>query len=269
MQRLPTFAWVGTTERYQESLALLAYTFGWLPTRMNKRLNVTPKRPRLEQLVPHLRDQIAAVCQLDQRLYRYTTELFEQRFMAMCLDLLERYGDREHAHLKLPLAHDVLLELLDRHFIHCATTSASPARGTTGRIDQPFEGDGWHHLEYTPTSEAYRWSGPTNESELVLLLTPGHAYHLSVRIIHALSLDTLHSLRISANQAELASTLQNEPDGAHRITAIIPATSEPMVRIRFQVDQAIKPSVGDDRTLGLAFGVLSVEPIGEAYATTG
>jgi hypothetical protein len=131
-------------------------------------------------------------------------------------------------------------------------------------FDQPITGEGWHDLEYTAAGEPYCWSGPTRESQIMLPLAPELAYTFSVRIVHALSLDTLHSLQVMANDIPLSLTAITEPDGAARFTTVIPAEiispKQPFVRLAFLVDQTTQPE-GDDRTVGLAIGACLVEPI--------
>jgi hypothetical protein len=262
-QVLPTFAWVGLTERYEDSLALMAYTFGWWPVRTIRRLNVTARRPQLSQLSPTLLDQCNAICQLDLQLYEHAVELFNQRYLQMCSDLLERYGSREHAHLWQPLSGEALMPLLERHFAdRFAAREQQSWQGAFG-LNRPFDGEGWYDIEQTGAGEFFRWSGPDRETQIIVPLQPGVSYMFSLRIIHALSLETLHSLQMWVNGTLMVLTASTEPDSATRFTTCIPAdalTSEqPFARIEFLIDQTIQPE-GDSRKLGLAFGEFRFEP---------
>jgi hypothetical protein len=51
-RRLDRFAFVGLTERFPESVMLLAYTFDWQPVREVRVLNVTQRRILRDQLAP-------------------------------------------------------------------------------------------------------------------------------------------------------------------------------------------------------------------------
>lgn len=114
-KRLEQFAFVGLAEKFQESLFLLAFTFGWLPRRNNTYLNVTDNKPPLEEIPTDTLIKISHVNHLDIKLYHYAQRLFDKRYRQMNLDLLERYGTRRHARLEPPLSDDILIELLTLH----------------------------------------------------------------------------------------------------------------------------------------------------------
>ncbi len=115
-RRLNRFAFVGLTKRFQDSLYLLAYTFGWKPVVNFQRLNVTPDRPSREEIPLEIMKKIIKFNTLDLELYEYTQQLFETRFTQMTNELLKRYGQRVHAHLKPPLSQGVMQELLEKHY---------------------------------------------------------------------------------------------------------------------------------------------------------
>jgi len=82
-ERLSTVAFVGLQERFDDSLMLLADTFGWSPPEGVARLNATPE---VEQGSPVSSEWIAAARQanpLDMELYEIAADLFEERFLAM------------------------------------------------------------------------------------------------------------------------------------------------------------------------------------------
>lgn len=83
LARLDDFEFVGITERYAESLELLAHTFGLPPARTMPRRNVSENRRPLDDLTPAERAQIDAMTRLDQQVYAHARALFEARYNAM------------------------------------------------------------------------------------------------------------------------------------------------------------------------------------------
>ncbi len=76
--RLDTFAWVGLTERMDDSVRLLTKWMGWQPLEELPNLNVNP-RPSAEVEVPEeTRAAILERTQLDRELYAYAGERLER-----------------------------------------------------------------------------------------------------------------------------------------------------------------------------------------------
>jgi hypothetical protein len=115
-QRLDTFAVVGITEDFQESLFLLSYVFGWPPPREAPRLNTTERRRQREGLPPHILDRLATYTAVDRQVYAHAQVRFAAQYTTMCRDLLARYGDAVDADLSMPLSHDALYALLEAHY---------------------------------------------------------------------------------------------------------------------------------------------------------
>ncbi|HMO55961.1 MAG TPA: sulfotransferase family 2 domain-containing protein, partial [Roseiflexaceae bacterium] len=219
-QRLQQFAWVGLTERFSESLALLAYTFGWWPIHNEPRVNITRVRPKVADLDPTMRERILAISHIDQALYEYGCELFAQRYRAMCIDLLERYGGRDHARLEPPLSAEVVTALLKQHYAARLRRRDALALPEIRSMDAAFEGDGWYELEYTAQGEIYRWSGATRHAQIVLPVAPEQAYRATVRVIHIISITTLQHARVIVNDQPLPYTLLTEPDAMKRLEMV-------------------------------------------------
>jgi hypothetical protein len=266
IEQLRRCAWFGLTERFQESLALLAFTFGWRPRRDTLRLNMAPQRQRLEQIAPETLDRIIALNRFDLQLYQVATQLFDQRYTRMCHDLLARYGDQAHAQQRLPLPIHTVFELLERHYQARYSRRHPPVNHITLRFDQPIDGEGWHiMLERTQLGEPYRWIGPAPAASVDLPLATGHHYHISIRVVHTLSLDTLRSLRLTVNAIPVPLSAATAPDRATHFRGIIPAAALPdgsaFARLQFHIEQTARPEdSADDRLLGLAVSQICIEP---------
>lgn len=78
------FALLGLTERFDETLCLLRIVLGWSHDIAYVRTNVATQRPRPEEVSAETRATIIECNQLDIALYKYATQLFE--------DKVQQYG---------------------------------------------------------------------------------------------------------------------------------------------------------------------------------
>jgi len=76
------FMFVGLVERYEESLALLNFTFGW-PASEVKYLNTTPVRAKQSDIAPNVLRLIRELNQNDIILYKFAEELFNEQLERM------------------------------------------------------------------------------------------------------------------------------------------------------------------------------------------
>lgn len=81
--RLDRFAFVGLTERMEESLRLLAFTFGWKEFDSVPHLNTAPRRLSAEELSGETLAAIRELTRLDAELYTHAKELFTERLQIM------------------------------------------------------------------------------------------------------------------------------------------------------------------------------------------
>lgn len=112
---LDRMACFGLTERFQDSLFLYAFTFGWKPLHATNRLNSREAAADAEPVTAASRERMRAANAMDVELYGYATRVFDERLRAMSNLLLEHYGVRAHAHLKYPLPEQTLVDLLEKH----------------------------------------------------------------------------------------------------------------------------------------------------------
>jgi len=109
-QNLAEFAWVGLLERFEESLFLLHYQFGWKPIRDTRKRNVATKG--LNDVNDTAKKQLDEWTKLDREIYKYGLELFESRYLKMVNDLKEKYYEPSYAD-KDPNA--VVFAMLKKH----------------------------------------------------------------------------------------------------------------------------------------------------------
>lgn len=75
------FTVIGLTERFDETVLMLARRFGW-PWACYVRANVTERRLRVSQVPASLREELRTRNALDVELYNYAAELFERELAA-------------------------------------------------------------------------------------------------------------------------------------------------------------------------------------------
>jgi hypothetical protein len=82
-ERLEQFAFVGLTERLEESVSLLSFTFGWDRPASVPRLNRDPEPLGSGQVDEETLGAIRLRTQLDQELYEFSSAMFEDRLERM------------------------------------------------------------------------------------------------------------------------------------------------------------------------------------------
>ena len=244
VKALDECAFVGITERFAESMALLAHTMGWTPPGIVQNLNV---RPRSQAVLPPdaveiVRSHVGA----EDRVYEHARCLFESRLATMHYDLL----DLEHRRRR----------------------SREPARNHVQlRFDEVLPGHGWHGLEDLQglVPFPFRWSGPGAESTLDFRLRADRDLQLRVHMVNAVSLETLASLTLHANDCLIPLEAKHQ-DGLEVIAegtlpAHVIARDPELTRLRFCVDRtrskhSIDSSDPDTRLLGVCFSELQIAP---------
>lgn len=81
--RLEKFAFVGLSERMQDSLRLMCHTLGFYPVFQEQRLNVATNRPPDSELTSETVAAIKEITELDRELYDWASLVFEERLCAM------------------------------------------------------------------------------------------------------------------------------------------------------------------------------------------
>lgn len=80
--RLDSFAWVGLTERMEESVRLLSAMMGWQPVEELPTLNINPVPSAQVEVPAETRAAILERTALDHELYAYAAELLDRALLA-------------------------------------------------------------------------------------------------------------------------------------------------------------------------------------------
>ncbi|MGB3494559.1 MAG: hypothetical protein WBA57_17660 [Elainellaceae cyanobacterium] len=276
--RVDEFPFVGMVERFQDSLFLLSYIFGWYPIRQSRALNTAPKKTQKSDLSPEVLDLLYDCNRLDLELYDYAKAKFDEQFTLMVKALWSAYGDRPSEPVPEQVDDDTLFSWLVQHY------EDRNSRRNLQRhqvIDFPFSkaisGSGWHlregsgsgwHLPggLTEGGTPFRWTGPEVVSTLDFPVATTADLTLKLRIINAAALDILESLSLSVNghPVELEAILRQGSLAV--LEALIPQkvlkSDRNFTRFTFTVNRTtiINPDSSDNRPVGLAFHRLQLFP---------
>jgi len=274
---LREFAFIGLTERMQPSLNLLSYSFGWLP-RESITLNDTPHRVSRSNLPPDIVELIAEMNRLDLELYRYASQLFEERYALMCGSLKQKFSDGTGTSSATAGSDEGnrIRVWLNRHYEECYAKSQPLQQDVFhSKLDFGPVGVGWYQWE-GQRGMGHRWTGPGPVSNLDLSLARSRPLRITWQIARMAAKDILQRVRLRVNGHEIeikCSVLQGE---WHRITGVAPTTvlaiDKPFTRIELILDRTIPardiiPSTLDDRKVGVAVHSIDVRPAEAAPAT--
>ena len=285
-QGLNDAAFVGLVERFQDSLYLLSYIFGWRPIINTRRENAAKAKKSLEELPPEAIAAIKENSLLDLELYQSAKEIFEQRFDQMVQDLTEKYLDQVAPGLAVdlsqPLPENLLAQLLDRHYNQrYADLQLPPAKHVLYSFDQPLRGSGWQRRERAGDLGNFRWIGPGTTATLDLPIAksaePETDRVVEFRIIRTdlVAPDVLKSLSLSVNGEPIELYLLHSDQGSEFYQGVIPTAvlnhgDRVFTEFKFQVDRAaslqeVNPDDPDSRLLGLALNYVQVFPIQQQF----
>ncbi|MCU0569267.1 MAG: sulfotransferase family 2 domain-containing protein [Oculatellaceae cyanobacterium Prado106] len=253
---LDQFAFVGPLERFQDSLFLLSYIFGWKPI-LNSRKENAAKQPKTnipEETLALIQEQT----QLDRPLYTYALEIFEQRFEQM----LEQLGATS-------AAPEVLLPLLEAHAEQRYLARQIPAQSFVYYdFCQPLRGHGWQKREMLAPGNAFRWMGPGTQATLDLPLAQDQDLVLECCVVDVLTPEILQSLTLRVNAQTIPLAVRYHQANITILQGQIPRsalTRSPFTLLTFTVDRAITPQTlnpnhPDARPVGVAFQSFQVFP---------
>jgi|GEM_PF-2208320 len=266
--RLRKIAFFGIAERFQESLNLLCFTFGWRPIIDDIKLNQSLRQPGPLSL--QAQSALKEMNLLDIELYNYASRIFEKRYRAMLDYLLKNYSENKYANLDSPIDQNAVSKLLEKHYetrrnkrnslrpalkeYHYFTTS--PAEGSFG----------WYPAEDTGLYGYARWSGPGTEAGFDIPRPQGDLLEITFRVLQALSQEIVDGLTLVVdNQLCSLEYLFLDPTYIFR-TVIKNSSRSPFLRIMFKIPNTIAPSDidwqnQDKRLLGFLLNWIKVKPI--------
>ena len=263
----------GLMERFQDSLHMLSYLFGWRPIPDSLRLNESPEKLPTDSLPKSALSRLTRYNELDLKLYDFARALFEERYTRLGLFLLEHYGGKSHAHLKPPLPPGMMETLLEGHyrirFLQKDPPSGKKPPSSRFTFDQMVRGGfGWQRRELSPEHGPFRWTGPGREASIDLIPLTGGDIKLHIGILSAAKRELLDGLKITVNNEP--SPLHHSPAlaGSMTVSTVVPAeivSREPYLRVGLQTPETIAPHTldpqdPDTRLLGVAVNSIEQTP---------
>lgn len=271
---------VAITERFQDSVFLLAYVFGWYPIADYQSLRVAAKRSRKEDIPQADLEAIAQVNHLDIALYEYGYERFQRDYAQMLNELRDAYGrptasqcDRLLAGTATPEERlDFLVPPLEQHYERCYAENppAEPVKVYDFNCLQPLHGTGWHRrngkkngviISETP----FRWTGPSALSTMDVPLEPGEDLTLRIQVINAIAPDVLDSLIIRVNGHPLQLSPLEKRTNSAILQGVIAKEwlnhSRPFSRLELEVNRTATPHSIDSRNSDMRLVALAVHRI--------
>jgi hypothetical protein len=207
-QNLKDCVFFGLTERFQDSMFLLSYIFGWYPIVDFQSLRVATDKPSRDTLDDATVEAILRVNDLDIALYQYAEELLEERFNFMVKDLEARYAQPEDGAVDLTQQAE-LVKFLERHYTQRQRQEAiTPAKFIDFEFQQPISGEGWHRRNgeqngLVTDAVVFRWTGPGTTAILDFPLADDEDLRVKVYISNAANLEILNSLQLLINDRPL------------------------------------------------------------------
>jgi hypothetical protein len=201
---LEKLAYFGIVERFEESMLLLAHTFGWPPPAEIQRLNVTPATAKLERPGREVRkdilDTIGELNQGDVVLYDEASRIFDLRMVRMQRELIEEASRERYRRSPVVFPFRLLM-------------------------NEAVPGTGWHGHEDLEGKHGvvFRWTGPGTESTVHLRLPTDRDLTFEMVIVHAVVEDVLDSLGLRVNGVPVPLTYVERNGTRARMRARIPA----------------------------------------------
>jgi len=268
-QRLEQMAFLGLTERFQDSLFLLSYTFGWRPILNTLHLNPGLKSGNTidpsSRVIAMIKEHIV----FDIPLYQFGEQIFDQRFNNMTEILLKQYGKKKHAALKWPLPVDLMADLLEQHYVKRRDERLKLTSSPNTRIlhynpsmytEGPF---GWYPLEVSDAHGPYRWSGPGLQSGFDLPCPAGKNIHVSFCLLAAMGFDIIEELSLTVNDIPIDTQFTTDEQGHFVFSGNIPtqSISGPFLRLIFSIPRTVTPNTNDERLLGIALSWVKLQAL--------
>jgi hypothetical protein len=282
-QSLDDCAFVGLVERFQDSLFLFSYIFGWRPILNSRRENAAKTKKSLDEIPASTIEVIKEYSQYDLELYASAKAIFEQRFDQMVQDLVEKYLDQVAPGLAVdlsqPLPEDLLAKLVDRHYNQRYADLHLPSRShVVYSFAEAMRGTGWQRRERSNDLGNFRWMGPgtTATLDLPIAKDPDTDRVIEFRAIrtHLVAPDILNSLRLTANGQPIDLYVLHSDQGSLFYQGLIPKAALQGDRVftefQFQVDRVASlhdsnPLDPDTRPLGIALNYVQVFLASQRY----
>lgn len=276
---LDRFAFVGLVERFQDSLFLLSYIFGWKPIINTRKENAAKSKKSLDEIPASTIDVIKENTRFDAELYQYAKEIFEIRFSQMTQDLLKQCGSDCGLDPSITTEQNLtdiqFSQLLDIHYQQRFLALEKPA-STSYVYDfcLPLRGSGWQRREHPTNQPLYRWIGPSTTAtlDLPVKVDIDTDFLMEFRIVcpQVTPPDILDSLVVEVNRQPIEIATLFSDRGSRLLQGAIPKgilqSRSPFTECTFKVNRvtslnANNPLDPDTRPFGIALNFVQMFPV--------
>jgi len=266
MKRLEKFEFVGISEKFEESMFLLYYTFGWMPINRSWKLNVSSAKTSKKDLSQKTIDILNDLNKLDTSLYVHGKKIFEKRYSEMLKNLKENYYKESYS--DLPFSESMYI-MLEKHYEkNLNELNIVPEKSINYEFNQKLSGSGWYYREILPkTNKAYRWTGPEKISFIDFAVKRDEDLKILFHIFLAASPEVLDNVKLKVNEQPINLKLLYPKEAERYFEATIPKSilkqKDIVTRFTFEVNRTINPHLIDphnpmNRQVGLAFDRIKI-----------
>lgn len=285
-QHLDECVFWGLTERFQESIFLMAYVFGWYPVADYQNLRVAKRKLRKDSVDSRVLQRLQEANQLDIALYDYAQARFQELYSQMLHELQSPQAPNSLTSSQVEQLEtqqvtpqqriDYLLPVLEAHYERrYEKQQREPLESYDFNCLQPLHGTGWHRRNGKKngviiTDTPFRWTGPSTVSTMDLPLDARDDRFIRIYIINAITPEVLDSLQVQINGHEVALTPLERRQRFAILQGVIEANwlagDRPFSRIVFEVSQTLSPhsldpSNSDMRDVGVALHRVQIFPV--------
>ncbi len=254
----------GLTEKFEESLFLLCYVFGFRPRRHIISRNISQKKDTTNEINDETNNKIQSITSVDRQLYEFAKQIFDKRYNTMVDELKKRYYESQFDSLP---SREMIIELLERHYEERIALNHIKNKHIEYDFTQAISGSGWQPREFFPyNGRAYRWTGPTTQATIDFSLDNSLSYEIKFSTVLKIKPDTYNGLSLKANNK----TVKIYP--VHRdvdyciFSGIIEREmieDSKFIRLAFEVKETARPGTHDDRMLGVAIDWIRIIPLSQ------
>lgn len=270
--KLAQCAFFGLVERFDESMQLMAHTFGWPPVGSAQKLKVAPKGLDSDELTDALIATIMRYNQLDDELYRWAEKLFDER-----LDAMKRALRDANQPSVAPVRIDAddeendFDDLVDRAYAaRRSERRLRPKPVVRFTFDEAITGSGWQRREHSALDgTTFCWTGPSHAATLDLDLDRSADARVTIQLINALTQPVYDSFRLCIDGEPIDLARIAGESSVRVLQGVIPAANDSrpyaFTRLTFEVEETISPSSvnprnDDTRNVGVAVNWVDVRP---------
>jgi len=267
-KNLLSSVFVGLVEKFEESLFLLHYTFGWKPKKANLRNNKSNTPINQKEISNETLSKILDYNKLDIELYEYGKNLFEERYSSMVNTLKEKYYESKFDNIPI---NEMMYKLLEKHYEEENYGSREKINSTELYFHKKISGNGWYSREnHNDTGKIFRWTGPENTSTIDLPLSVESDLIIEFRVLMAITPEILKNLKVKVNNHEIILKILFSNQGIITFEGLIQKNmlhnGKNFSILSFYVPKTLSPNdinknLSDTRKIGIAIDYIKINPV--------